>query len=50
MMLRRLIISKLSQIFTTHKPEKCENCKENMVMLQVGRYKCVSCGAKDDNY
>ena len=49
-MLRRLIISKLSQIFTTHDIKKCEICKEDMIMLQVGRYKCRACGAKDDNY
>lgn len=40
----------MSQIFTTHDSQKCEICNDNMVMLQVGRYKCMSCGSKDDNY
>ena len=41
---------KLSQIFTIHDDVKCEICNENMKMLQVGRYKCLSCGSKSDNY
>jgi len=40
----------MSQIFTLHDKEICEICKEPMVELQVGRYKCICCGAKSDNY
>jgi len=39
----------MSQIFTTHSKERCEICKESMIELQVGRYKCVCCGAKSDS-
>jgi len=40
----------LSQIFTTHDNKKCEICNEDMRELQAGRFKCLSCGAKEDNY
>jgi len=40
----------MSQIFTDHYAKKCDICNEDMITLQAGRFKCVCCGFKDDNY
>tara|TARA_R110002020_G_scaffold42971_4_gene125340 strand:- start:6791 stop:6979 length:189 start_codon:yes stop_codon:yes gene_type:complete len=38
----------MSEIITLHDAKVCDFCKDNMIELQVGRYKCLSCGAKED--
>jgi len=40
----------MSEVFTIHDNKVCEICNENMIELQVGRYKCLTCGAKEDGY
>lgn len=40
----------MSQIFTVVEDKICEICNSVMISLQVGRYKCLTCGAKEDNY
>jgi len=38
----------MSQIFTIHDKEKCINCKEPLIEMQVGRFTCPCCGANED--
>ena len=40
----------MSEVFTIHDNIKCEICNDNMIELQAGRFKCLSCGSKDDGY
>jgi len=40
----------MSQIITIPEAIICDFCKSEMVKIQVGRYKCLCCGAKEDNY
>ncbi len=40
----------MSQIFTAHEQKECEFCKNSMIELKAGIYKCLSCGAKEDMY
>ena len=40
----------MSQVFTIHSKEKCIICNETLLELQVGRFKCVHCGAGSDVY
>jgi len=40
----------MSEIITLHDEKICEICNDVMIQIQVARYKCLSCGAKEDNY
>ena len=40
----------MSQIITIPEAVICDFCKAEMIKIQVGRYKCLCCGAKEDNY
>ena len=40
----------MSQLFTTHDIEKCENCGEIKDEVSVNIFLCRSCGSREDNF
>ncbi len=42
----------MSQIITLPVSHSCDFCNNEMVKIEAGRntYKCLNCGAKEDNY